>query len=72
MGSLILSNLAFRYFPKGAAHYIQGVEDENEYLLAFDEADFDKIGCVITAKLWVGCKNITNTVAGPPSTLSTG
>lgn len=32
------------YFPKGAPHTIQGLEDENEYLLAFDEADFDKIG----------------------------
>lgn len=32
------------YFPKGSAHTIQGLEDENEYLLAFDEADFDKAG----------------------------
>jgi quercetin dioxygenase-like cupin family protein len=32
------------YFPKGAAHTIQGLEDENEYLLVFDEADFDKTG----------------------------
>lgn len=34
------------YFPKGSAHTIQGLEDENEYLLAFDEADFDKAGWV--------------------------
>jgi oxalate decarboxylase len=32
------------YFPKGAGHTIQGLEAENEYLLVFDEADFDKIG----------------------------
>jgi quercetin dioxygenase-like cupin family protein len=32
------------YFPKGVAHTIQGVEDENEYLLVFDDGDFDKVG----------------------------
>ncbi len=32
------------YFPKGAAHTIQGLGEENEYLLAFDETNFDKIG----------------------------
>lgn len=32
------------YFPKGAAHTVQGLDDENEYLLVFDEADFDKVG----------------------------
>jgi quercetin dioxygenase-like cupin family protein len=32
------------YFPKGAAHTIQGLDEENEYLLVFDDADFDKIG----------------------------
>ena len=32
------------YFPKGAAHTIQGLADENEYLLAFDDGDFDKVG----------------------------
>ena len=35
-----------RYFPKGAAHTVQGLDDENEYLLVFDEADFDKVGYV--------------------------
>lgn len=24
------------YFPKGSAHTIQGLEEENEYLLVFD------------------------------------
>jgi hypothetical protein len=32
------------YFPKGLAHTVQGVEDENEFLLVFDDADFDKAG----------------------------
>ena len=34
------------YFPKGQAHTVQGLDDENEYLLAFDDGDFDKVGCV--------------------------
>ena len=32
------------YFPKGTAHTIQGLEDENEFLLVFDDADFEKKG----------------------------
>lgn len=32
------------YFPKGVAHTVQGLGDENEFLLVFDDADFDKIG----------------------------
>lgn len=28
----------------GAAHTIQGLGDENEYLLVFDDGDFDKVG----------------------------
>lgn len=32
------------YFPKGQAHTVQGLDDENEFLLAFDEGDFDKVG----------------------------
>lgn len=34
------------YFPKGVAHNVQGLDDENEYLLAFDDGDFEKIGLV--------------------------
>jgi oxalate decarboxylase len=34
------------YFPKGQAHTIQGLDDENEYLLAFDDGNFDSVGCV--------------------------
>lgn len=37
------------YFPKGVAHTIQGLKDENEYLLVFDEANFDAVGCVIVS-----------------------
>lgn len=32
------------YFPKGQAHTIQGLDEENEYLLVFDDGDFDRVG----------------------------
>jgi oxalate decarboxylase len=32
------------YFPKGQAHTIQGLAEENEYLLAFDDGNFDAVG----------------------------
>ena len=32
------------YFPKGQAHTVQGLDDENEYLLAFDDGNFDAAG----------------------------
>lgn len=35
------------YFPKGQAHSIQGLDDANEFLVAFDDGDFEKIGSVI-------------------------
>ncbi|KAH8884404.1 Bicupin, oxalate decarboxylase/oxidase [Thozetella sp. PMI_491] len=41
------------YFPKGVAHTVQGLEDENEYLLVFDEADFDKIGTTFNVDDWL-------------------
>ncbi|KAF4784951.1 oxalate decarboxylase [Colletotrichum scovillei] len=41
------------YFPKGAAHYVQGVAEESEFLLAFDEADFDKIGTTFNIVDWL-------------------
>ena len=42
--SVVLIWKLSRYFPKGAAHTVQGLDDENEFLLVFDEADFDKVG----------------------------
>ncbi|DAA74199.1 TPA_exp: Oxalate decarboxylase [Trichophyton benhamiae CBS 112371] len=41
------------YFPKGAAHSFQGIEDENEVLVAFDEGDFDKIGTTFQVAEWI-------------------
>ncbi|KAK4240545.1 oxalate decarboxylase oxdD [Achaetomium macrosporum] len=41
------------YFPKGAAHTVQGLDDENEYLLVFDEADFDKVGTTFMVDDWI-------------------
>jgi oxalate decarboxylase len=32
------------YFPKGVGHTVQGLEDENEFLLVFDDPDFDRAG----------------------------
>ena len=32
------------YFPKGVAHTIQGLDDDNEYLLTFDDGDFNAVG----------------------------
>jgi oxalate decarboxylase len=41
------------YFPKGIAHVIQGLDDENEYLLAFDDGDFDKVGTTFMVDDWL-------------------
>ncbi|KAK3372346.1 oxalate decarboxylase oxdD [Podospora didyma] len=41
------------YFPKGAAHTVQGLDDENEFLLVFDEADFDKVGTTFNVDDWI-------------------
>jgi len=32
------------YFPKGEAHTIQGLGDQNEYLLVFDDGNFEAAG----------------------------
>lgn len=41
------------YFPKGVAHTVQGLEDENEFLLVFDDGDFDKVGTTFNLDDWV-------------------
>ncbi|KAL4928003.1 RmlC-like cupin domain-containing protein [Aspergillus undulatus] len=41
------------YFPKGAAHNIQGLDDENEYLLVFDDGDFEKVGTTFMVDDWI-------------------
>jgi oxalate decarboxylase len=41
------------YFPKGVAHTVQGLGDENEFLLVFDDADFDKVGTTFNIDDWV-------------------
>jgi oxalate decarboxylase len=48
-GSYQVEKLGFGdiwYFPKGVAHTIQGLDDENEYLLTFDDGDFNAVGQV--------------------------
>ncbi|KAL4772942.1 RmlC-like cupin domain-containing protein [Aspergillus nidulans var. acristatus] len=41
------------YFPKGVAHNVQGLDDENEYLLVFDDGDFEKVGTTFMVDDWI-------------------
>ncbi|KAL4733407.1 RmlC-like cupin domain-containing protein [Aspergillus similis] len=41
------------YFPKGVAHDVQGLDDENEYLLVFDDGDFEKVGTTFMVDDWI-------------------
>lgn len=41
------------YFPKGEAHVIQGLADQNEYLLAFDDGNFDAVGTTFMVDDWI-------------------
>lgn len=41
------------YFPKGSGHAIQGLEDENEFLLVFDDGDFDRRGTTFNVDDWL-------------------
>ncbi|KAI9802094.1 MAG: hypothetical protein M1833_002015 [Piccolia ochrophora] len=41
------------YFPKGVAHTVQGLDEENEYLLAFDDGDFDAVGVTFNIADWL-------------------
>lgn len=41
------------YFPKGQAHTIQGLADNNEWLLAFDDGNFDALGTTFNVDDWI-------------------
>ncbi|KAI1772239.1 putative oxalate decarboxylase oxdC [Hypoxylon cercidicola] len=41
------------YFPKGVAHTVQGLDDENEFLLIFDDGDFDALGTTFNVDDWI-------------------
>lgn len=41
------------YFPKGEAHVIQGLAEQNEYLLVFDEGDFEAAGTTFNVDDWI-------------------
>ncbi|PLB53820.1 Bicupin, oxalate decarboxylase/oxidase [Aspergillus steynii IBT 23096] len=41
------------YFPKGVAHTVQGLDDENEYILVFDDGDFEKVGTTFMISDWI-------------------
>ena len=41
------------YFPEGVAHTVSGLDDENEFLLVFDDGDFDKAGTTFNIDDWI-------------------
>lgn len=41
------------YFPKGQAHTFQGLEDENEFILIFDDDNFDAVGTTFMLNDWL-------------------
>ncbi|KAI9802362.1 MAG: hypothetical protein M1833_001868 [Piccolia ochrophora] len=41
------------YFSKGVAHTINGLEEENEYLLTFDDGDFESTGRAFMVDDWI-------------------
>lgn len=41
------------YFSKGSAHTVQGLADENEYLFAFDDGNFDALGTTFMVDDWI-------------------
>ena len=41
------------YFPKGQAHGFQGLADENEALVAFDDPNFDASGTTFMVDDWI-------------------
>ncbi|SMR53199.1 unnamed protein product [Zymoseptoria tritici ST99CH_1E4] len=41
------------FFPKGVAHGVQGLDDENEFLLAFDDGDFEATGVTFNVDDWI-------------------
>lgn len=49
----VLSEGDIWYFPKGEAHVIQGLADQNEYLLVFDDGDFEASGTTFNVDDWI-------------------
>ena len=41
------------YFPKGVAHTVHGLAEDNEYLLVFDDGNFDKPGTTFNIDDWL-------------------
>ena len=41
------------YFPKGVAHTIVGLADQSEYLLVFDDGNFDALGTTFNLDDWL-------------------
>ncbi|GIZ48307.1 hypothetical protein CKM354_001137400 [Cercospora kikuchii] len=41
------------YFPEGEGHALQGLDDENEFLLCFDDGDFGRLGTTFNLDDWL-------------------
>ncbi|KAK3643079.1 hypothetical protein LTR56_010453 [Elasticomyces elasticus] len=50
---LNVGDICTRYFPKGEAHVIQGLADQSEYLLVFDDGNFDASGTTFNVDDWI-------------------
>ena len=48
------------YFPKGVAHTLQGLDDENEYLAVLDGGDVNKAGYLLKDSGRITCSCSTN------------
>ncbi|EWC47712.1 hypothetical protein DRE_02912 [Drechslerella stenobrocha 248] len=49
----VLNQWDIWYFPKGVGHTVQGLADQNEYLLVFDNGDFEAIGTTFNIVDWL-------------------
>ncbi|KAF3932393.1 hypothetical protein ABW19_dt0205818 [Dactylella cylindrospora] len=49
----VLNQWDIWYFPKGVGHTVQGLDDQNEYLLVFDDGDFEAVGTTFNIVDWL-------------------
>ncbi|KAJ6263892.1 oxalate decarboxylase [Drechslerella dactyloides] len=49
----VLNQWDIWYFPKGVGHAVQGLADQNEYLLVFDSGDFEATGTTFNIVDWL-------------------
>ncbi|KAF3232343.1 hypothetical protein TWF192_008465 [Orbilia oligospora] len=49
----VLNQWDIWYFPKGVGHTVQGLADQNEYLLVFDDGNFEAVGTTFNIVDWL-------------------